>query len=1490
MKSLKLITDMKLKLIALFLFAFLLSGKKVLAVHIAGAYIEYEYKLANDNYEIRIIVYNDCDLSADGALEFANISLDIVFPDNPAFVVGQTLAFEPVGAIPLDVSPLFCPSGSGICNGGPLDNRKMFKHIFTAHLNIPASNAGGNRHHFTIHATVGGARDEDYTTADNSGTETMDIFAENFPLDHQPNNSVFITQNPPWIACVNGSDQQYDPGLVTTDAIVATLDMPFQFLGVPGVPIDYVGAFSNINPITWNSVSLPNGILHFTPTNPGEVGPLKIRFQELDASLNNKGFTTIDFEIWTRTCTAQTPPTLLGFNNTNNFVLNICNNTSTCFDIYASEVDLGDGIFMIGFPYGGGNLPGCCDLLPTFFGLGSHLAYEHICWTPTTVGTYVVHAWCMDEGCPHLKDYADYTINVLPNNLSVSIPPPDPICMNSCTDLNEILPVVSGNVGALSYSWSPSTDLSCSTCSNPVACPTITTTYTLTVHDAASTCDKQAEVVVTVLPVPDAPVLSGTIYSCDPNQLFTATTSYTTGTLHWSVSNGTITPAVTTLPANTVTASWNSNAGGTVSVYYVDANGCPSATATFNVGSCCLGNPVAQTYTNISSSSLGVTSVSSTSTIAINGVFTINQPAFDFINCTDVVLNSGAEIIVLPGCTLTIENSYLHACNDMWKHIYVSSNGNQVGKVIVKKTSLITEAEIAVESEFGGVVQTEGNSTFNRNHIHIKFENDMAYNAATFNQSSIQQTNFFCDGNLLPPWNYSQNNQTRTYYCIDVEDVMYLEIGETSGFGLTNRFNNFSTAINANNCFSLAIYNNHFYNTHQTWFDNNSIGVYFHTPSPIAYNCNLTVGGMNDYEPNEFRDFSGYCIWSKANCNANIVNNDFYAPNYGTNTVCTAAIYAYSNFANVNTWLDSYTITDNRIWGNGIPDFGWRFGVHIFDWNSTNGFISGSAKIMNNYIEHCQNGIKRENFLNNVDYKTTVMNNNIQHVQNGIWISSQNTSAPYQPVVYNNEILVDAPYDGTRSYGIRTDNSMFSEVTCNNVYTNTTVTHGDPLTDGIYLIQCPSSRVCSNHISFCERDLECRDKMPATSIVSNWFEKGMYGFVLNGDHGVVGPQGWGPYFINWTLYPGVRNNNLWTGFNAANTNYHAMNCSLDPAQSPFTTSVTGPNFYYPLSPVTNTFSQNALYPLTFNSTLPDFWFDDNVCKAQNICDLIITEEAPPHERGDSAWMRSVLDDSSMMDIDSSGTISAEEIASATNHYFNNWVLYKLMRMDTTDAGGDTALLNYYNALVKSSIGKFDSVETLISSARTLNNSSLLDSALQLRGTIPLELLPEINSHTVLGIYMHRFLADSIYIDSSEYEALFAIATQCPGDGGVAVFNARSMLNFFYDDIDYADWCEKLSVSASTNRNEFENNNVIESKISFNPNPAKDNMIVSFTGLTDGSVLEIFDVTGRKVYTSVINYTSGFIQLNVADYSQGIYTYRVEGNSVNNLRGKFAVIK
>ena len=94
-----------------------------------------------------------------------------------------------------------------------------------------------------------------------------------------------------------------------------------------------------------------------------------------------------------------------------------------------------------------------------------------------------------DNGCTTTENYTVLNIGSIP--ISVS-----PVS----TTINQGESVQLQATGATTYSWSPSTGLSCSDCPNPVATPNMTTTYTVTGIDASG-CTGTAEVTVFVLTV-----------------------------------------------------------------------------------------------------------------------------------------------------------------------------------------------------------------------------------------------------------------------------------------------------------------------------------------------------------------------------------------------------------------------------------------------------------------------------------------------------------------------------------------------------------------------------------------------------------------------------------------------------------------------------------------------------------------------------------------------------------------------------------------------------------------------------------------------------------------------------------------------------------------------------------------------------------------------------------------------------------------------------
>ncbi len=65
--------------------------------------------------------------------------------------------------------------------------------------------------------------------------------------------------------------------------------------------------------------------------------------------------------------------------------------------------------------------------------------------------------------------------------LTVSTAPDATICLGDSLNLNA---VASGGAGTVTFSWTPTTDLTCSICANPKAFPGVTTTYTVTATDS----------------------------------------------------------------------------------------------------------------------------------------------------------------------------------------------------------------------------------------------------------------------------------------------------------------------------------------------------------------------------------------------------------------------------------------------------------------------------------------------------------------------------------------------------------------------------------------------------------------------------------------------------------------------------------------------------------------------------------------------------------------------------------------------------------------------------------------------------------------------------------------------------------------------------------------------------------------------------------------------------------------------------------------------
>ncbi|MFN3916104.1 MAG: gliding motility-associated C-terminal domain-containing protein [Flavobacteriales bacterium] len=104
-------------------------------------------------------------------------------------------------------------------------------------------------------------------------------------------------------------------------------------------------------------------------------------------------------------------------------------------------------------------------------------------------GTYTVTV--SDGAC---SESAAFNVNVT-GSLNIDINPPFSVINQG--DVVDLTVTVNPNIAGSTYSWNPTTDLSCSNCPNPTASPNETTTYTVTVTSPDG-CTGTASAIITV--------------------------------------------------------------------------------------------------------------------------------------------------------------------------------------------------------------------------------------------------------------------------------------------------------------------------------------------------------------------------------------------------------------------------------------------------------------------------------------------------------------------------------------------------------------------------------------------------------------------------------------------------------------------------------------------------------------------------------------------------------------------------------------------------------------------------------------------------------------------------------------------------------------------------------------------------------------------------------------------------------------------------------
>jgi len=461
-----------------------------------------------------------------------------------------------------------------------------------------------------------------------------------------------------------------------------------------------------------------------------------------------------------------------------------------------------------------------------------------------SVGTYTVTVTDAN-GCSATALGVVYQDNLTVTSTSLVV------CPRTVANTATLTATPSGGVPAYTYYWSPSAE------TTQTATGLTTGTYTVTVTDAVG-CMATAIGIVSLdnLAASITNYLPGSGVACttstNPGNEYCPSASGGVGpyTYSWIATTGTVTPAIT--PTTCVNVAWaNPNVTEYLTLIVTDNIGC-QATATDTIRVCCappalvacaIGTYTVNALSTFTLSQAGpvITKMASPgpgwvfsgfapgSSLAIDGTVDL---LYDMtIDCSDVLMGPGAQIIVENGITLYINNSHLHACTDMWNDIDVKPGGNV--RII---GSLIEDAQTAVYAEDGPLATDLSKfylfqTIFNQNKVGVDVEPYAPYlyiahpgyiGNCTF--SSDVSSGIPCDGAKpftiypnnnpnnppVPAAQINPNTPYRGAVGVSIDEVYSITIGDVSP-KIINTFIDIDCGINTNSS-SVNVYHCNFTN------------------------------------------------------------------------------------------------------------------------------------------------------------------------------------------------------------------------------------------------------------------------------------------------------------------------------------------------------------------------------------------------------------------------------------------------------------------------------------------------------------------------------------------------------------------------------------------------------------------------------------------------------------------------------------------------------
>ncbi|MFK7773544.1 MAG: T9SS type A sorting domain-containing protein, partial [Saprospiraceae bacterium] len=270
------------------------------------------------------------------------------------------------------------------------------------------------------------------------------------------------------------------------------------------VPAVYSAPLSGINPLvaSTQTVDAVTGEIVIVPTTT-QVGVICLQVEEYRNG-NKIGEIVRDLQFTVTDCQFNTLPILSGINGsadstgtTGDYNIQACAGEEVSFKLQGFDAEA-----VPSNPFQNIEIKWNFGIQGASFITDYNLPYpeSEFKWTPSAadVGTNIFFVSVGDDACPfNASNVYTYRVDVLPalsatiiGYDSTTVAPGDTILLEASTPANDV-----------TYSWAPSTDLSCTDCASPMVIASSTTVYTVTITSLVNGCSTTEEVEITVQPI-----------------------------------------------------------------------------------------------------------------------------------------------------------------------------------------------------------------------------------------------------------------------------------------------------------------------------------------------------------------------------------------------------------------------------------------------------------------------------------------------------------------------------------------------------------------------------------------------------------------------------------------------------------------------------------------------------------------------------------------------------------------------------------------------------------------------------------------------------------------------------------------------------------------------------------------------------------------------------------------------------------------------------